>query len=316
MNSSKNPRVLIENFLAWLTAQKGASPATIEAYKTDLTSFVEKELARNPGADIDAFDVKVARGYAAHLFRSGYSKNSVARKMATIRSFFRYLTRYGYVAQNPASRLRNPKVDRPRAGFLNVDEAFAILETMNGSVNGREEPSARRNLALTELLYGSGLRISEALNLDVKDYAPGSRVIRVTGKGDRERIAPLTAACVEALDAWLLARGKIAKPEEKALFVGARGGRLDRREAGRIIKNACVKAGCNNPVSPHGLRHSFATHLLDAGADLRATQELLGHKRLSTTERYTHLSIEKIILAYDKAHPVSAEERRNGETDK
>lgn len=292
---------LIGEFLLWQETQKGASPATVKAYKSDLECFAGFALARSPGLQISFVDLKIARAYAADLFRQDYVKSAIARKLAAIRSFFRYLVRVGFLAKNPLARLRNPKVERKNARFLNVDEAFAILEKNCPQKEGAG--LELRDLALAELLYGSGLRVSEALSLDVADYSATVPYTRVMGKGGRERVAPITRTCVKALEAWLKVRPEFVKNDENALFVGARGARLDRREAARIIKKLCVRAGAKTLISPHGLRHSFATHLLDAGADLRSTQELLGHKRLSTTQRYTHLSMDRIIAVYDAAHP-------------
>ena len=160
-----------------------------------------------------------------------------------------------------------------------------------------------RDLALAELLYGSGLRISEALGLDIDDVQLSSRVLRVMGKGSRQRLAPLSDTSCDSLKSWLDERPLMAQPDEPALFVGARGSRLNRREAARIVERLCRRAGLDFTVSPHSLRHSFATHLLTAGADLRSVQELLGHSRLTTTQRYTQVSLEHLMEAYDKAHP-------------
>ena len=161
---------------------------------------------------------------------------------------------------------------------------------------------------MIELLYGSGLRISEALSLDVADFSRDTTVLRVLGKGSRERLVPLSSTSREALRQWMRIRTEIAKPDETALFVGARGRRLNRREAERIVDASCKKVGLDVSISPHGLRHAYATHLLEAGADLRSVQELLGHKRLTTTQRYTQISLENLIRAYDAAHLRSSED--------
>ena len=234
----------------------------------------------------------------------------MARKLAAARTFFRYQQRMGRTENNVAAQVRNPKQEQRHPRVLNVDQAFAVLDTPDAlAVSGspRISPAtgdalAARDHALAELLYGSGLRISEALGLDVTDLRLEEGVARVFGKGARERMSPLSDTSVTALRAWLEQRGTLAPEHEKALFVGARGGRLDRREAMRRIERLCRNAGVE-PVSPHALRHSFATHLLDAGADLRSVQELLGHQRLTTTQRYTRVSLERLMHLYDEAHP-------------
>jgi integrase/recombinase XerC len=211
------------------------------------------------------------------------------------------------VEENTARLVRNPRQETRHPRVLNVDETFALLDARS-PVAENDFTVKRlhlRNLALAELLYGSGLRISEALALAREDYRPKTNILRVTGKGSRERLAPLSDTSVAALSAWCEVRQHFAGPGENALFVGVRGGRLQRREAVRIIAALCRQAGLTFTVSPHSLRHSFATHLLIAGADLRSVQELLGHKRLTTTQRYTQVSLEHLVSVYDRAHPRS-----------
>lgn len=315
----------VEAFLVWLTVQKGYSSATVAAYASDLTQF-EIFLSRNQRTLASPQDISrqhVGR-YLADLHRQGNAKSSMARKLAAMRAFFRYCIRMRLVAQNPAAQVRNPKQEQRHPKMLNVDEAFALLDTAAASALGNSQDSQHlgntsehladkqdahsealhaRDLALGELLYGSGLRISEAVGLNVDQVDPRSGMVRVLGKGGKSRLSPLSDAAVEALKRWLMLRDRLAEPSEKALLVGARGARLDRRQAGRIIEDMCKKAGLSQSISPHGLRHSFATHLLEAGADLRAVQELLGHSRLTTTQRYTRLALEHLIKVYDAAHP-------------
>ena len=299
----------IEAFLAWLDVQRGLSPTTQIAYGTDqLALFLAQRgasLARP--AEVSK---KHIQAWLARLYALGEAKSSMARKLAAARTFFRYQQRMGRTENNVAAQVRNPKQEQRHPRVLNVDQAFAVLDTPDAlAVSGspRIQPAtgdalAARDHALAELLYGSGLRISEALGLDVKDLRLEEGVARVFGKGARERMSPLSDTSVTALRAWLEQRGTLAPEHEKALFVGARGGRLDRREAMRRIERLCRNAGVE-PVSPHALRHSFATHLLDAGADLRSVQELLGHQRLTTTQRYTRVSLERLMHLYDEAHP-------------
>ncbi len=258
------------------------------------------------------------RRYLAELHRQGAAKSSVARKLSTLRAFFRYLLKEGLCEADPTSGVRNPRQEKRHPKLLNVDQAFALLdapkstEAKAGARDAASETAARlRDLALAELLYGSGLRVSEALSLDVLDVDPAGGFARVMGKGGKERMAPLSDTSRAALLKWLAARRVLARPGERALFAGNRGERLNRRQAARIIESLCQAAGLPQAVSPHALRHSFATHLLEAGADLRSVQELLGHARLATTQRYTHLSLAQVVQVYDKAHPGSAASRNS-----
>lgn len=301
--------LLIQSFLTWMAVQKGASEATQKAYGADLAQLAV--FLREQGVDLarpHMVSRKHVQAFLAWLFRKGEAKSSMARKLAAARSFFRFLLRSGKIKENVAAQVRNPRQEKRHPRALNVDETFALLDDSKS----RELPDAHeqrllcRDLALAELLYGSGLRVSEALGLDQDDADLASGVLRVMGKGSRERLAPLSDTSRASLEAWLDERPLLALPEEGALFVGARGARLNRREAARIIERLCRRAGLSFTVSPHSLRHSFATHLLAAGADLRSVQELLGHRRLTTTQRYTQVSLEYLMSAYDQAHPRAA----------
>ncbi len=264
--------------------------------------------------------------FLAELHRQRIAKSSVARKLSALRAFFRFLLRLRRVTTDPTAGVHNPKQEQRHPHALNVDQAFALLDerrqrkalttahataraahTGHGADSGPADAVLlTRDLALAELLYGSGLRVSEALDLDVLDADPTSGVVRVMGKGGRERMSPLSDTARDALSAWLAVRHEVDEGRgEPALFLGARGGRLNRRQAARIIEALCLRAGLPQTISPHGLRHSFATHLLEAGADLRSVQELLGHARLSTTQRYTHLTLSRLVDVYDRAHPRS-----------
>ena len=299
-------KLLIDAFLVWMEVQKGASQATVKAYGSDLAQLAE--YLRGQQADLGRPQTVTKRhiqAYLAWLFRLGEAKSSMARKLAAARSYFRFQQRSGAVAENVAAQVRNPRQEKRHPRALNVDETFALLDS--GQANQPDSADAERllcrDLALAELLYGSGLRISEALGLNVDDVQLSSRVLRVMGKGSRQRLAPLSDTSCDSLKSWLDERPLMALPDEPALFVGTRGARLNRREAARIIERLCRRAGLDFTVSPHSLRHSFATHLLAAGADLRSVQELLGHSRLTTTQRYTQVSLEHLIDVYDKAHP-------------
>ena len=306
-------KLFVDAFLVWMEVQKGASPATLKAYGSDLAQLAE--FLRGQDADLGRPETVTKRhiqAYLAWLFRLGDAKSSMARKLAAARSYFRFQQRSKAVTENVAAQVRNPRQEKRHPRALNVDETFALLDTAQKPSRTQGQPAADsaeaermlcRDLALAELLYGSGLRISEALGLDIDDVQLSSRVLRVMGKGSRQRLAPLSDTSCDSLKSWLDERPLMAQPDEPALFVGARGSRLNRREAARIVERLCRRAGLDFTVSPHSLRHSFATHLLTAGADLRSVQELLGHSRLTTTQRYTQVSLEHLMEAYDKAHP-------------
>lgn len=303
----------VADFLSWLAVERGAPETTRKAYAADLDQLARALAAR--GADVgtpSAVSHRHIQAWVGELYRAGLAKSTMARKLAAARSFFRYLQRQGLVAANVAAQVHNPRQERRQPRILNVEEANALLSAEpRGAATPAtpQEATLRlRDLALAELLYGSGLRISEALGLDVDDLQLAAGMARVMGKGGRERMAPLSDASREALHAWLAERPYLANAESPALFVGARGGRLDRREAARRIARLCREAGLDVTVSPHALRHSFATHLLDAGADLRSVQELLGHRRLATTQRYTQVSLERLMRVYDAAHPRAKED--------
>lgn len=296
----------ISGFLSWLAVQKGLSAATQEAYGRDLRQLAaflsEQGLELSQPQNVTRRHIQA---FLAHLFHKGDAKSSMARKLAAARALFRYLLRIGKVRENVAAQVRNPRQDKRHPRVLNVDETFSLLDAPKKQVP-TDSHRARlrcRDLALAELLYGSGLRISEALGLDVDDVQLTANALRIMGKGSRERLAPISDTSRKALALWMAERPFIAAPHELALFVGARGRRLGRREAGRIIAHLCRIAGLTTTISPHSLRHSFATHLLAAGADLRSVQELLGHQRLSTTQRYTQLSLDHLVKVYDQAHP-------------
>ncbi|MDP2849111.1 MAG: tyrosine recombinase XerC [Humidesulfovibrio sp.] len=289
-------------FLGFLAVEKGYSPATARAYAADLDQ-VEAFLHRR-GKTLGAFEAisrEDATGFLAELHRQRQKKSSMARKLSTLRSFFRYLIRHRMLAQSPLAGLRNPKQESRQPRALNVDQATALMDAP-----ARPGPEGIRDLALAELLYGSGLRISEALSLTVDDVRADRGFVRVRGKGGKDRLAPLSEAARHRLKEYLDERFALPHAEaEQALFLGVRGGPLSRRESQRIISRLALLAGVSQSVHPHTLRHSFASHLLQAGADLRSVQELLGHSRLSTTERYTHLDLRRIMEVYDRAHPYS-----------
>jgi integrase/recombinase XerC len=283
----------VGSFLEYLGVERGASPHTLRSYAADLTEFT-RFLADERIGGLPEADTRAVRAYVARLHQRRLSKATIARKLAAVRSCFRFLARRGALPANPARQVRSPRLGRRLPSFLPVDEATVLL-------NAPPEPSAAgaRDRALLELLYASGLRVAEGCGLDLDDLDEARRTVRVVGKGDKERVVPVGETALEALAAHLAMRGRRRGP----LFLNARGGRLTPRSAHRIVRARARQAGIDQRVTPHTLRHSFATHMLGAGADLRLIQELLGHSRLSTTQRYTHVSPEHLMRVYDRAHP-------------
>ena len=257
----------------------------------------------------------MVQGFSASLFRQGMARSSMARKLSALRSLFRHLLRLHKIDSDPCAGVRNLKQDQRHPAMLNVDQVFSLLDEKpeeksappsSSTPANADETFRLRDMALLELLYGSGLRISEALGLDVNDVRPESGHVQVMGKGSKERIVPLSDTCRDALSRWLAVRDRVPPVHgERAAFLGRRGKRLDRRQAARILEERAAEAGIPQHISPHDLRHSFATHLLEGGADLRAVQELLGHSRISTTQRYTHLNLDALTRIYDAAHPLA-----------
>lgn len=281
-------------FLRHLAVEKNASPHTLRSYRSDLADF-EQHLAARSLTPVDT-DVRTVRGWLAALHERGLDPASVARKLAAVRSFYRFLVRRGVVERNPARELRGPRLTRKLVGFLPIDEATAVVGARRLGGATRE-----RDVAILELLYATGLRVSELAGLDLDAVDGESRTVRVLGKGRKERIVPYGAAAAQALAAYLGPRATGRGP----VFTNPRGGRLGVRSIRTIVGRAAGAAGVTRRVSPHTLRHTFATHLLDAGADLRVIQELLGHSRLSTTQRYTHVGADQLMRVYDAAHPRS-----------
>ncbi|MDL2272134.1 tyrosine recombinase XerC [Desulfovibrio sp. OttesenSCG-928-I05] len=318
------PPECVAMFLAHLEMEKGYSSATLAAYGEDMADFTR--FLRDEGISPDdpaVVERRHIQRFMADMHRRNLAKSSMGRRLSALRSFFRFCARLRLITTLPTEGIANPKQDKRHPSVLNVDQAYRLLDAHPA---GEAEAALSdgefrriehvRDLALAELLYGSGLRISEALSLRADAVDPASGHIRVLGKGGKERMAPLSDTSMDVLAQWLALRSLWALPGEKALFVGRRGKALDRRVASRRIAELCRMAGLPEVVSPHALRHSFATHLLESGADLRSVQELLGHARLSTTQRYTHLNLAHLTKVYDAAHPksgVSPEEKEKGE---
>ena len=283
----------LAQFLKYLAVEKDASPHTLRSYRSDLRQFQEFAAARG-AASVDAVDTSLVRGYLAHLHARRLEPASIARQLAALRSWCRFLVRRGVLTRNVARDVRSPRLPRRLVSFLPIDETIALVSTPRADARGQE-----RDLAILELLYASGLRVSELIGLDVADVDRRERTVRVLGKGRKERIVPFGTKAEAALARYLASRGGAAGP----LFLNARGGRLSARGVHTVVRRAARAAGLTRRVSPHTLRHTFATHLLDAGADLRAIQEFLGHSRLSTTQRYTHVGSDQLMRVYDAAHP-------------
>ena len=300
---------MIERFLEYLRVERNASAHTLRSYSADLEQFrnfllsSELHVDKN-GADVDVekIDHLTIRAYLSHLYRD-HKKSSLARKLAAQRSFFRYLVEVGRLAQSPAEIVATPKQEKPLPTFLPVDEVFPLMETPDKSTTW-----GARDRAILETLYSCGIRVSELVGLTDGDIDFTLGILKVFGKGRKERIVPIGEKALAAIREYLPHRDGILagllSPGSKApLFINPRGGRLTSRSVARILQRHILKCGLLRKVSPHALRHSFATHLLDAGADLRAIQELLGHVSLSTTQRYTHVSVDKLMEIYDRAHP-------------
>ncbi|AMK12017.1 tyrosine recombinase XerC [Pseudodesulfovibrio indicus] len=303
---------LVRGFLAYLEVEKGYSPATVRSYGTDLDQFRDflkgRRLSLEKPEKINRDHV---RAFLAELHRLSLTKTSMGRKLSSLRAYFKYLLRHKIVTRDPLAGIRNPKQEKRHPQVLNVDQAVAMMEA-----NIEPDPEGLRDIALAEVLYGSGLRISEAIGLDMNDV--DSDVIRVTGKGSKERIVPLSDAAVQRIRRYMGQRHAFLKDNyaEQALFLSSRAGkRLDRRQANRIVARLARLAGLPKDVHPHMLRHSFATHMLEAGADLRSVQELLGHENLTTTQRYTHLDMQRIMQVYDRAHPLAGGDKSDKNED-
>lgn len=293
----------IERFLDFLRYQRNTSAATVRAYRSDLGAFrlflSRSELPRR----VDRVDPLAVRAWLSELHREGLQRSSVARKVSSLRSFFRYLSREGVIAENPMARIQTPRVRRKLPRHLNVHEAALLVESPDLS-----SPLGLRDRALLELLYATGLRVSELCSLDLEDVDLQELILRALGKGRVERMVPFGSRAREAIRAYLAERHCLrgrSQGDPDALFLNYRGGRLGVRSVRRILDRCIRSSAVKHKISPHGLRHSFATHLLDAGADLRSIQELLGHASLSTTQRYTHVSTERMREVYKKAHPRS-----------
>ena len=284
----------IKEFLRYMELEKSASRHTLRAYRKDLEEFFS--FVKTPLKDIE---INHIRGFIAHRLSSGKSKTTVSRQLATLRSFFRFLHREGFVEFNPAKLVQNPKTEKRLPRFLTVDEVFSLVEKPEGI-----DFLTVRNRAILELIYSAGLRVSEVSALTVDDVNLRDGYVKVKGKRRKERIVPIGSKAVDALKRYVIER-KLLKKETEAFFINRKGGALSERSIRKIVVRYAREAGISGRVGPHTLRHSFATHLLQGGADLRVIQELLGHSSLSSTQVYTHLDITHLMDIYDKSHPLA-----------
>jgi integrase/recombinase XerC len=290
-----------EAFIQFLKTEKGDSIHTLRNYRSDLRQFEVFLGAPRNRTDWRSITHLTLRGYLVHLRDRGLRRSSIARKLAVIRSFFRYLHREGKVDQNPARAVSNPKLEKRLPTVLTVDEAIRLVQSPGERGGAREE---LRNRAVLETLYSTGMRLSEVVSLDLADLDEGEGVVRVKGKGRKERIVPIGSRALEAIAAYRARLKKSAGGSApQAVFLGPSGRRISTRTVARIVADSGLDLPRPVRVTPHALRHSYATHLLEGGADLRAIQELLGHSRLSTTQRYTHVTTDRLMEVYDKAHP-------------
>lgn len=295
-------RTAIARFLQYLRVERAASELTLKSYREDLEALTEYlvECAGQepaPGA-ITTIDL---RGYLAALHEAGYAKTTIARRLASLRSFFRFGQREGWAKTNPAKPLRNPRKPRSLPHFLSSEDIGRLLTAPSTKTN-----QGLRDRAILEVLYSAGLRVSELAGLSSGDIDLKSSALRVRGKGKRERVAPVGSYALKALGDWLAVRNVSPREKQGAdapIFVNKFGRRLTTRSIARMLEKYLRITGLDRRTTPHTLRHSFATHLLDRGADIRSVQELLGHKSLVTTQIYTHVSTAGLLAAYERAHP-------------
>ena len=302
-------REQLQSFLEYLRYNRNASVHTVKAYRSDLSqllAFLDQRAAPR-AATLSDLDHRNIRAFLGELYRRGDAGASTARRLAAIRSFGRYLCRTGQLEQDPGAPLQAPRVERKMPAHLDVAAMEELLAAPDAAT-----PLGRRDRAILELFYATGLRLSELVSLDLEQVNLSNRLLRVRGKGGKERLAPFNRTAADAIRRYLpdrsllLASPRAASPEapaRDALFLNYRGGRLSARSVDRLVRRYVVRSSAKIGISPHALRHSFATHLLERGADLRSIQELLGHSRISTTQRYTHVNAAQLTRQYKKFHP-------------
>jgi integrase/recombinase XerD len=296
--SASTPSDAVDRFIAYLRDERNASPQTVRAYASDLGRYLE--WAERTGADALGSDPRSLRRYLAELDAAKYSRRTIARRLSAVRSLYRYLNREGVVTHNPAAVLSTPKLEARLPRLVPTEVLTAMLDTPAG-----DTPLGLRDRAILELLYATGTRVSELVGIDLADLDRSQGQVRVTGKGDKQRIIPVHREAVARVEAYLRT-GRPAlhpDPNEPALFLNRTGTRLTDGGVRRMLHRHLVTLGSASGISPHTLRHTFATHLLEGGADLRSVQELLGHVALSTTQIYTHLGVQRLKRVHRDAHP-------------
>jgi integrase/recombinase XerC len=312
---------VLARFVGHLEGERRASPHTVSAYRRDLESLADFMRVRNPtGARLAALDKFTLRAWLGEIAKR-VAPPTISRKISSVRALCDYLTRTGELRQNPSATLASPKLRRKLPRFLTADAASEVMSAPLAQTSGGEIEHLRDAVAL-ELLYGSGLRVSELASLDLEQIALETGEVRVLGKGRKERIVPLGSKALSALDAYLLRRAELCHPrsgarDPKALLLGRLGKRLGVRWLQALVRRYGALGAGRSDLHPHALRHSCATHMLEGGADLRAIQEMLGHSSLSTTQRYTHVSLDQLLAVYDRAHPLAqspgqSSKRRDG----
>jgi integrase/recombinase XerC len=295
----------LAEFLTHLGLEKNASDKTVKSYREDLTQVLHFARERLGKAHVDPTDwsTRLLRAFVSWLHEKGYAKTTIARRLASVRSFGKFLCRQGALAENPAKGLRGPRLDKPLPHFLTLTDVKKLL-----AAPGDTDWAGRRDRAILETLYSAGIRVSELVGLDLLDLDMNDGLITVRGKGKKERLALLGPPARAAIEDWFRDRvallDRLGK-ESTAVFLNKNGGRLTTRSVGRLLAGYLQVAGLDPRTTPHTLRHSFATHMLDAGADIRGVQELLGHKSLATTQVYTHITTKRLQESYQKAHPRS-----------
>ena len=299
----------IDGFLRYLKIERNSSELTLKSYGEDFGSLLD--YFRDRVGDVTEpgqVHITQLRGYVAYLHECDYAKTTIARRLASLRSFFRYCQREGLVTSNPAKALRTPRTGRKLPHFLTADQITKLLESPPAN-----QAEGLRDRAILETLYSAGLRVAELVSLNVSHWDQDANIVRVFGKGRKERIAPIGRHAAKALFRWLECRNEApdaGSEDQDALFLNRFGTRLTTRSIGRMLEKYLKLTGLDQLTTPHTLRHSFATHLLDGGADLRAVQELLGHKSLTTTQIYTHVSTKRLRDTYEHAHPHATKNQR------
>lgn len=292
----------LASFLKHLVVEKNASEHTTKAYRDDLSQAIEyfrTQLGKDAG--IKQVSTRTIRGFMAHLHEQGFSKSTIARRLAALRSWFKFLCRQSELVQSPAEGVRGPKKDKKLPKFLTEETTEKVLHSPEA-----DEQCGPRDQAILETIYSAGLRVSECVQLNLDDVNLDDNVLLIRGKGKKERLAFLGDTAQKAITAWLDERKKLLKAkgkETEAVFINKFGTRLTTRSVGRLLAKYLKQLGLTGQASPHTLRHSFATHLLDRGAEIRSVQELLGHRSLTTTQIYTHLTTHRLQESYKKAHP-------------